>query len=525
MEATELNLNRSQALLHIVNANFAALLGPRASGKTTGGIGPRIAHLSEAMPRSQAIFFSDTFERIHDKLIPNIVSFIENEMGYVDGQDYVAFKKPPEHFADSLIKLNKFDHVLSFASGFRLCCASQKVSGSANGYNAQALIVDEAKFVKPETLTTEVLPAIRGARRYFGHLPEYASQWYFTDKWEGDINWLLKLRDHHMNLKLIKAVTSLQLHIYELKEIENDIGADKKIKAKILHLENKLQTVRRDLVYVCDAEPFENIDNLGDKYYRDLRRNMSELQYEISILNRDPDKVAHSFYPAYIPIKHDYHTETNEDIDLNKPVVVALDYQWRITPLVAGQFGILPGKLHTSFNILAGVHSLHEEEGGIEKTIGNFCELMKSLGYCYNVVYYVYDHTAVAKSPATKPFYILVEDAFRKRGWSVNFVNIGKASEHNLRFESFKQMMVKEGDNSIRFNYGRTSYLRKAVQLAGAISSSGKTKKDKSKEKNLSVPATDTTDYTEALDQLLWAAVELKMIPQVNEAGFEIITR
>jgi hypothetical protein len=524
METTELILNRSQSLIHTVNANLTACLWPRASGKTTGGQGPRIAHLSEVMPRSQAIFFSDTFERIHDRLIPNILSFIENEMGYVEGQDYVAFKKPPDHFEDSLIKLNKFDHVVSFESGFRLCCASQKVSGSANGYNAQALIVDETKFVKPSTITTEVLPAIRGARKYFGHLPEYRSQWYFTDKWEGDISWLLKLRDNHMNINLVKAVITLQMKLFELHQIPDE-ELTPSIKSQIISLETRLQHIRRNLVYISDAKPFENFEFLGEKYYRDLKRDMSNLEYDIAILNHDPDKVAHSFYPAYIGIKHDYHVNNTEDIQMGQPIAVALDYQWRITPMVAGQFGRLPGSDYKTFNVIAGVHSLHEDEGGIDKTIANFCDLMKTIGYNLNIVYYVYDHTAVAKSPANKPFYLLVEESFNKRGWSVEFVNIGKASEHHLRFESIKRMLVKEGENAVKFNYKRTTHLRKAIQLAGAISSGGKTKKDKSKEKNLSVPATDTTDYTEAFDQLLWAGLELRMISEGLDSGVEIVIR
>jgi hypothetical protein len=527
METTNLTLNRSQGLVHIVNPNVAACLWPRAGGKTTGGQGPRVVHLSETMQRSQVILFSDTFERIHDRIVPNILTFVENEMGLVEGQDYVSFKAPPDHFERPLIKLNKHDHVVSFASGFRLCCASQKVSGSANGYNAQALIVDETKFVKHGTITTEVLPALRGAKKYFGHLPEYRSQWYFTDKWGGDIGWLLRLRQH-VKPQLIKAVISMQLKIYELQnkmEEYTSTATQYQYKNQIIEIENKLQRIRREMIYVSDAEPYENIKNLGEKYYRDIRRDMSALEFEIAILNRDPDKVEHSFYPAYVPIKHDYHVNTSEDIQMNKAITVALDYQWRIVPLVAGQMGQLPGQEYETMNVITQAHSLYEDDGSIDKTVHNFCELMKSLGYSYNVVNYIYDHTAVAKSPASKPFYLIVEEAFNSRGWNVNMVNIGKASEHALRFASIKNMFLKEGDHALRFNYNRTPDLRKSLQLAGAVSSGGKTKKDKSKEKNLAIPATETTDYSEAFDQLVWGMLELKMVPDSYDIGLSIATR
>lgn len=527
METTTLKLVRSQALAHIVNANVTACLWPRAGGKTTGGQGPRIVHLSEIMPRSQVILFADTFERIHDRIVPNILTFIENEMGLVEGQDYVAFKTPPDNFEKPLIKLNKHDHVVSFASGFRLCCASQKVSGSANGYNAQSLIVDEAKFVKPGTITTEVLPAIRGAKKYFGHLAEYRSQWYFTDKWSGDIGWLLRLRTH-MKPKVINAIITMQAEILKLQEEMQQYTSTATIyqyKNKIIEKELKLQKVRSELVYVSDALPYENLENLGEKYFRDIKRDMSKLEFEIAILNHDPDKVEHSFYPAYVPIKHDYHITTHDDILKDQAVTVALDYQWRIVPLVAAQTGKLPGKEYSTTNVIAAIHSLYEDDGTIDKTVGLFCDLMKTNGYHYNIVNYVYDHTAVGKSPASKPFYQLVEDAFVKRGWGVNLIYIGKASEYAIRFTSIKNMFLKEGEHAIRFNYMRTENLRKAIQLAGAVSSGGITKKDKSKEKNLSVPATETTDYTEAMDQLLWGLLELKLVADTYDQGFEIVTR
>ena len=77
-------------------------------------------------------------------------------------------------------------------------------------------------------------------------------------------------------------------------------------------------------------------------------------------MNHDPDKVEHSFYPAYVPVKHDYPLTNADDILKDQAITVALDYQWRIVPLVAAQIGKLPGKEYNTTNIIAGVHSLYE---------------------------------------------------------------------------------------------------------------------------------------------------------------------
>jgi hypothetical protein len=47
---------------------------------------------------------------------------------------------------------------------------------------------------------------------------------------------------------------------------------------------------RMDLVYYSDALPYENFENLGEKYFRDQKRDLSAYEYEVAIENKDPDK-------------------------------------------------------------------------------------------------------------------------------------------------------------------------------------------------------------------------------------------
>src|SRR3954466_6235892 len=101
-----------------------------------------VLHLSEVMPRAQVLLYSDTFERLQDVLVPAILGFLENEAGLIEGEDFIKYKRPPDYWTRPLTPLDKFDKVISFRSGFCLCLASQKVSGSANGFNVYAAIVD-----------------------------------------------------------------------------------------------------------------------------------------------------------------------------------------------------------------------------------------------------------------------------------------------------------------------------------------------------------------------------------------------
>ncbi|MFC4230562.1 hypothetical protein ACFOW1_01580 [Parasediminibacterium paludis] len=499
----KIKLLHSQARIKLCNANVCYNLWPRATGKTFA-VGDRIEHLSEAMPCSQILLMSDSYDRIHDRILPNILNYFINEAGMVEGEDFVVHKKPPEHFDKPIIPLKKYDHVTSFRNGMALCEVSGKVEGSANAYNAQALIVDEAKYVKEENVG-EVLNALRGAYTRFGHLSEYRSHWYFTDKFGENIKWLLN-KKKLCDMQTVEAVIRLQVELLKVEnqmaiaENEGRTGAYNYYEKIKRQFDAKLTAVRKNLVYYCEGLPYENIANLGEKYYRDLRRDLGDFQYRVSVENQDPDQVENCFYPALDRLRM-YHKHM-ADIEDNAPLFVALDYNWRITPMVVAQYGKLPGNDYPTFNIVAGIHTLHPD-GGIEATCKELGQMFK---YKVNrTVVFCYDHTAIGKRADSEPYHEMTKKALYANRFDVIELYIGKAATHASRFEQFKKAMQKQGVGSLMFNEARCEYLLKSMQQAGTITSSGETKKDKSKEKLLSFPAEETTDYSEAFDILYTA--------------------
>jgi hypothetical protein len=502
-----IQLTPSQAKLKLVNANVTYALMPRGAGKTNA-LGDRVDHLSQIMPRSQILLYADTFKRLEERIVPNMLAFFANDIGLEEGVDFVSFKKPPDEWDKPIIPLKVFDHVISFSSGLALCLASQQVPGSANAYNAQAMLVDEAKYIKEEIINTEALPALRGAFDYFGHLPEYRSHWYFTDKYGANIKWLLakkRLSDPNK----IKAIISLQMEIIRLEQIIDSSSLPTQIKYRkqldtLLELANNH---RREMVYYCDAPPYENIAHLGEKYFRDLKRDLSAYEYEISVENKDPNKAEHSFYPALNPVVH-YHTEM-EDTDTNQPLIIALDYNWRITPMVVLQFGKIPGSAYTTLNVVNAIHTLHPI-GGIELTVKRFAEYYKD--HSKKHVHFIYDHTAVGKRPDGNTFSKIVMNTLNDLGWTFTDIYMGGAPEHNIKMESIKKFMVNQADMAIRINQIRCQPLITSIENAAAKSSMGKTHKDKSQEKNLKLPAEEQTDYSDAFDTPIWAILQMKLL-------------
>jgi hypothetical protein len=101
---------------------------------------------------------------------------------------------------------------------------------------------------------------------------------------------------------------------------------------------------------------------------------------------------------------------------------------------------------------------------------------------------------------------------------------LGKASEHHDRYEKFIDAFANNADVAIMMNETECEYLIKSIQQAGAMTVGKKTKKDKSKEKNLNYPAEEQTDYSEALDQLLWGTLIMKMYSESHTLAAGIYT-
>jgi FtsZ-binding cell division protein ZapB len=527
-EAKVVHLHNSQALIQIINANTTYCTWQRGGGKTGGGIGPRFLHLSEVMPRSQVLLFSDTYDRLKKRIVPNIIEFLQNKLGLIENIDFVKYVKPPEYFENPLIPIDIYEHVVSFSSGMALCLVSLHVEGSANAYNAQAAIGDEVKYCDRPKIFTEVLPAIRGAQDIFGHLPEYLSVWMFTDKWGPKVKWLLQIRDKlkkdKLNQKAIDTVYLLQMEIFRLEALlkqhkQNDnINAYYSVKKQFENLNTKANAIRKNLVYFSDMKPYENESALGKVYFKRQKRICkSEMEYDVAILNKDPDKVESCYYPT-LTDGNKYRLDNQEDYDSDLPFYVAFDYNFKIAPMPAVQISnkILP--YFTTVNFIDAPFTLYPQ--GLKDTIDAFCN--KYYHHNNKTIHYVYDHTAIGRNALKTTFKDEVISFFNANEWDVIEHYIGQAPAHNLKYELFKKVLNHRGNNSVLFNESTTDPLLRSMGFTAAKISGDETKKDKSTENDDNWPAEDAPHFGDAADMLLYAFFEIDILNLDTKAGLGI---
>jgi hypothetical protein len=509
-DSIEVTLHDSQALIQIINANTTYCAWPRGGGKTGGGIGPRFLHLSEVMPRSQVLLVSDTYERLWNRIVPNFINFLSDNLGLIEGIDFVKYKRAPDNWAKPIIHLDKFDNVISFSSGMAVCLVSLHVEGSANAFNAQSAIIDEAKYCKEEKIDTEVLPALRGAKEQFAHLPEYLSVWMFTDKFGPNIKWYLKKREK-VDHEAVQMVYAWQMEIFRLEQecdATEDEGLIDRNKKLIKEYTAKANAIRKHLVYFSDMKAYENLATLGEFYFKRQRRICrSQMEYEVAIENKDPDKVEHCFYPTFTAQNKYWNIE---DYDPNKEFYGAMDYNFRICPLPVMQIGALGDSVYETCNVVDYVYVLHPK--GIEDAIDEFCTRYK--GHNKKEFHFIYDHTAIGRNPMKITFKDVVVNSFERNGWVVYEHPIGQAPDHELKFENIKPWLLNNADYAVRLNAVKCDVLIKSIEQSPAKIVSGVTKKDKDTEKDLNFPAEESTHGSDAFDMLLIGLFEFNLKDQ-----------
>lgn len=492
-------------MVQMVQAGETWCLWGRGTGKTVGAIGPWMARVAEAMPGHLGGLFGKDYETLEKNILPKFIQGMEMA-GYMRDQHFVIGRRPPSNWPNCLYSIKKWDRTIAWHNGTVFQEISLFNKGSANAFDFQSGVFDEVKFMDQKQLEDEVYPTFRGYEKLFGHLPEYLSKIYATDKYEEHvkIKWILTQKKR-MDKRRVDTVIRLQLHMSELEQMLPTAGRDKwKVEKLMREIQRKLNALRKDLVFVSEAAATDNIENLGPRWLEDKKRTMGKYEFDVAIMNQDPVSAEDSFYPG-LSEENFYGDEWVNVYMPHQPMVVAFDYQHSVTPMCVTQLFQLPGEAKPSINFINEFYTLPPH--GLEECVDQFCKHYVS--HANKTVYYVFDATAVGERQSAERFKDIVVKAFRSRGWNVIECYIGDPPEHYLKYESMKTWMQgPEGQTRlVRYHRHKCPKTIISMQGAGATVINGKTKKDKSLENTKrykSLDQTETTHFSDVNDQLLW---------------------
>ena len=517
--------NKPQRLTQLIGANTTVIVAGRRTGKTDSIAAPFVLRNMQRMPGSTGGIVVPTFKHGLTNTIPGLFAAWKR-WGFIEGIHYVVGKRPPKNFKQPIIDPKDYEHVISFYNGSVAVIISQDRPGSSNSLTLSWLLVDEAKFIDYAKLKDETLPANGGIKSHFGKHSFNHSIMILSDMPQTQKgSWFLHYREK-MDVELIKTIEATIYEIWRVKERIRALNASRKpvpsyLKGYLRRLDRDLNKMRSVAVYYREYSSIENLQLLGENYIKQMKRDLTPLTFQTSILCQRIGIAKDGFYSS-MREGHKYDasnfevldeafrhindcsgtpytisSEWDADVDPDAPICIGMDYNANINWIIAGQ------PRDSRLNIIKSFYVKFERK--IPALIEDFCNYYA--GHRNKTVVYYFDATALGSNYAVneQDYRWWVVHEFERRGWRVEAVYLGNPMRHDEKYLLINQGFAGKQRLMPFFNRSNNEALILAVQSAGVSRGREGFRKDKSGEK-LAESEEDLlehrTDGTDAFDTL-----------------------
>lgn len=512
--------NRPQRLTQLIGANTTVIVAGRRTGKTDSIAAPFVLRNMQRMPGSTGGIVVPTFKHGLTNTLPGLLAAWKR-WGFINGVHYVVGRRPPKSFAKPITEPHDYEHVISFYNGSVAIIISQDRPGSSNSLTLSWLLVDEAKFIDYDKLKDETLPANGGIKSHFGHHSFNHSVMILSDMPQTKRgSWFLHYREK-MDCDLIAAIEAAVYEIWRIKDrIRKLRAADEPVpgylRNHLRRLDRALNQMRSVAVYYKEYSSIENLQLLGENYIKQMKRDLTPLTFQTSILCQRIGIAKDGFYSS-MRERHKYNANDNEyldtlgydadfstldcraDADVNPlaPICIGMDYNANINWIVAGQPS---GK---RLNVIKSFYVKFERK--LPELVADFCAYYAS--HENKTVVFYYDSTALGGNYAVneQDFRWVIIHEFERHGWRVEDVYLGNPMRHDEKYLLINQGFAGKQRLMPFFNRQNNDDLILAVQSAGVSRGRLGFRKDKAGEK-LAESEEDLlehrTDGTDAFDTL-----------------------
>lgn len=520
MAEKKVYFNKPQRLTQLIGANTTIIVAGRRTGKTDSIAAPFVLRNMQRMPGSTGGIVVPTFKHGLTNTIPGLLAAWKR-WGFIEGIHYVVGRKPPKSFRQPIIDPKDYEHVISFYNGSVAVIISQDRPGSSNSLTLSWLLVDEAKFIDYAKLKDETLPANGGIKSHFGKHSFNHSIMILSDMPQTQKgSWFLHYRDK-MDVELIRTIEATVYEIWRIKERIRTLNAKGAtvpdyLKGYLRRLDRDLNKMRSVAVYYREYSSIENLQLLGENYIKQMKRDLTPLTFQTSILCQRIGIAKDGFYSSmreghkydandnqYLDtLGYDYDFSTldaraDKDVDPDAPICIGMDYNANINWIVAGQ------PRDRRLNIIKSFYVKFERK--IPALVQDFCRYYAE--HRNKTVVYYFDATALGSNYAVneQDFRWVVVHEFERQGWRCEAVYLGNPMRHDEKYLLINQGFAGKQRLMPFFNRSNNEDLVLAIQSAGVSHGRNGFRKDKSGEK-LAESEEDLlehrTDGTDAFDTL-----------------------
>lgn len=497
--AKKIYFNNPQRLTQLIGANTTVIVAGRRTGKTDSIAAPFALRNMQRMPGSTGGIVVPTFKHGLTNTLPGLLAAWKR-WGYIHGVHYVVGRRPPKSFARPIIEPNDYEHVISFYNGSCAVIISQDRPGSSNSLTLSWLLVDEAKFIDYQKLKDETLPANGGIKSHFGRHSFNHSIMILSDMPQTQKgSWFLHYRDK-MDPELIATIEGTVYEIWRTKERIRSLSSKGQpvpdyLKGYLRRLDRNLNQMRSVAVYYKEYSSIENLQLLGENYIKQMKRDLTPLTFQTSILCQRIGIAKDGFYSSmreghkynasdfeFLDEKFksgEWSAESGEaftcdaDSDVNKdaPICIGMDYNANINWIVAGQ---PDGR---RLNVIKSFYVKFERK--IPEVVADFCTYYAS--HRNKTVVYYYDATALGSNYAVneQDFRWVVVHEFERHGWTVEAVYLGNPMRHDEKYLLINQGFAGKQRLMPFFNRQNNDDLILAIQAAGEAAAATVSEKTK----------------------------------------------
>lgn len=512
--------NTPQRLAQLVGAHTTVIVAGRRTGKTDSIAAPFVLRNMQRMPGSTGGIVVPTFKHGLTNTLPGLFAAWKR-WGLIKGVHYVVGRKPPKSFKAPITEPEEYEHVISFYNGSVAIILSQDRPGAANSLTLSWLLVDEAKFIDFQKLKDEAFPANGGIKSHFGRHSFNHSVLILSDMPQTKKgSWFLHYKDE-MDTELIATIEATVYEIWKQKEKVRKLRAEGKpvpdyIRGYIRRLDRDLNKMRSVAVYYREYSSIENLQLLGENYIKQMKRDLTPLTFQTSILCQRIGIAKDGFYSS-MRERHKYNAsdfeyldslgyenvpaslDSRADADVNReaPICIGMDYNANINWIVAGQ------PSGDRLNIIKSFYVKFDRK--LRELVNDFCDYYRF--HNNKTVIYNYDATALGSNFAVneQDFHWVVVNEFEKRGWSVESVYLGAPMRHDEKYLLINRGFAGQQRLMPMLNRQNNDDLILAIQSAGVVRGRNGFRKDKGGEK-LAETEEDLlehrTDGTDAFDTL-----------------------
>ncbi len=521
-KATPTYFNRPQLQTQLVGARTTVVVAGRRTGKTDSIGAPYALKMMQRMPGSTGGIVVPTFKHGLTNTIPGLLG-AWRRWKYKKNIHYVIGRRPPKSFKPPITEPHDWEQVISFYNGSIAVILSQDRPGAANSLTLSWLLVDEAKFIDPGKLYNETLPANGGIKSHFCRHSFNHAMMILSDMPQSKKgSWFLEY-EKKMKPEIIEAIEGGVFEIWRIKQKilemrKNGIEPPAYLRNHLRRLDANINKLRSVATYYREYSSVENIELLGEQYLRDMKRDLTPLTFQTSIMCKKIGIARNGFYSS-MKEEHKYNasdfeyldslgydfepgavdSRADRDVNPHTPICIGLDYNANINWIVAGQ----PDEYRHRLNVIKSFYVKYERK--LPALIADFCRYYAS--HQEKTVVFYYDSTALGSNYAVNnvDFRYTIIQEFERHGWGVIPMPLGNPLRHDEKYNLINRGFAGLNRLTPYFNRQNNDDLILAIQSAGVERGRLGFRKNKAGEK-LAETEEDLlehrTDGTDAFDTL-----------------------